>query len=230
MRIRRLISATLIVGLGLIFIKLTQSSNYEVVQAIEKIQETEFADREAVDFILEKFDEGDATSSDSIVRYLNLTKYAEIRPNIVEELEALKKPHLDAHLARYYSSGSFGSQPDWARSLELYLSGLEGCRTRLGAERWPLINAIDLIQLANLSEAELNHIHENLQYCANYDFLAARELAIFEWKLLGKNQKFLQFIDYERETFSELFDEYFPSAQLWSAVIACLPSSLRAIF
>ena len=88
MRIRRLISATLIVGLGLIFIKLTQSSNYEVVQAIEKIQETEFADREAVDFILEKFEEGDATASDFIVDYDNLTEFIEIRPNIVEELEA----------------------------------------------------------------------------------------------------------------------------------------------
>ena len=87
MGIRRLISATLIVGLGLIFIKLTQSSNYEVVQAIEKIQETEFADREAVDFI--NFDEGDATASDFIVDYDNLTEFIEIRPSIVEELEAL---------------------------------------------------------------------------------------------------------------------------------------------
>ena len=89
MGIRRLISATLIVGLGLIFIKLTQSSNYEVVQAIEKIQETEFADREAVDFILKNFDEGDATASDFIVDYDNLTEFIEIRPSIVEELEAL---------------------------------------------------------------------------------------------------------------------------------------------
>ena len=86
MGIRRLLSATLIVGLGLIFIKLTQSSNYEVVQAIEKIQETEFADREAVDFILEKFEEGDATASDFIVDYDNLTEFIEIRPNIVEKL------------------------------------------------------------------------------------------------------------------------------------------------
>jgi len=207
MGIRRLLSATLIVGLGLIFIKLTQSSNYEVVQAIEKIQETEFADREAVDFILEKFEEGDATASDFIVDYDNLTEFIEIRPSIVGELEALKIPHLDAHLARYYSSGSFGSQPDWAKSLELYLSGLEGCSTQLGALRWPLINGVDLIQLANLSEAELNRIHEKLQYCTNYDFLAAKELALFEWKLLGRNQKFLQFIDYERETSSEIFDE-----------------------
>ena len=61
MLFRRLLSATFVIVFGLIFIKLTQSSNYEVVQAIEKIQETEFADREAVDFILEKFEEGDAT-------------------------------------------------------------------------------------------------------------------------------------------------------------------------
>jgi hypothetical protein len=135
MEIRRLISATLIVGLGLIFIELTQSSNYEVVQAIEKIQETEFADREAVDFILEKFEEGDATASDFIVDYDNLTEFIEIRPNIVEELAALKLPHLDASLARQYSSGSFGSQLDWSRSLELYLSGLEGCSTRVGVSR-----------------------------------------------------------------------------------------------
>ena len=208
MGIRRLISATLIVGLGLIFIKLTQSSNYEVVQAIEKIQETEFADREAVDFILKNFDEGDATASDFIVDYDNLTEFIEIRPSIVEELEALNLPHLDASLARHYSSGSFGSELDWARSLELYLSGLEGCSTQLGALRWPLINGVDLIQLANLSEAELNRIHEKLRYCANYDFLAAKELALFEWKLLERNQKFLRFIDYERETFSDLFDEY----------------------
>ena len=146
MGIRRLISATLIVGLGLIFIKLTQSSNYEVVQAIEKIQETEFADREAVDFILEKFEEGDATASDFIVDYDNLTEFIEIRPNIVEKLEAFELPHLDASLARYYSSGSFGSQLDWAKSLELYLSGLEGCHNELGAIRWPLINGVDLIQ------------------------------------------------------------------------------------
>jgi len=214
MEIRRLISATLIVGLGLIFIELTQSSNYEVVQAIEKIQETEFADREAVDFILEKFEEGDATASDFIVDYDNLTEFIEIRPNIVEELAALKLPHLDASLARQYSSGSFGSQLDWSRSLELYLSGLEGCSTRLGVSRSPLINGVDLIQLANLSEAELNRIHEKLQYCANYDFLAANELALFEWKLLGENQKFLQFIDYEREAFSGFFNEYLETLAL----------------
>ncbi len=208
MGIRRLLSATFIVGLGLIFIKLTQSSNYEVVQAIEKIQETEFADREAVDFILEKFEEGDATASDFIVDYDNLTEFIEIRPSIVGELEAFKLPHLDASLARHYSSGSFGSQLDWAKSLELYLSGLEGCSTQLGALRWPLINGVDLIQLANLSEAELNRIHEKLQYCTNYDFLAAKELALFEWKLLGRNQKFLQYIDYEREEFSGLIEEY----------------------
>ena len=208
MGIRRLLSATLIVGLGLIFIKLTQSSNYEVVQAIETIQETEFADREAVDFILEKFDAGDATASDFIVDYDNLTEFIEIRPSIVGELEAFKLPHLDASLARHYSSGSFGSQLDWAKSLELYLSGLEGCSTQLGALRWPLINGVDLIQLANLSEAELNRIHEKLQYCTNYDFLAAKELALFEWKLLGRNQKFLQYIDYEREEFSGLIEEY----------------------
>ncbi len=89
MGIRRLLSATFIVGLGLIFIKLTQSSNYEVVQAIEKIQETEFADREAVDFILEKFEEGDATASDFIVDYDNLTEFIEIRPSTVEVLVAV---------------------------------------------------------------------------------------------------------------------------------------------
>ena len=179
------------------------------MQAIGKIQETEFADREAVDFILEKFDAGDATASGFIVDYDNLTEFIEIRPNIVEELEVFKLPHLDASLARHYSSGSFGSQLDWAKSLKLYLSGLEGCNTQLGALRWPLINGVDLIQLANLPEAELDHIHEKLQYCANYDFLAAKELALFEWKLLGRNQKFLRFIDYERKTFSEFFDDSF---------------------
>jgi len=183
---------------------------------------------ELIDQMLMRLEQGDMYAASNIAVLTNI--YSSRDPLIQEKLLALNKPVLHAMYSFHLLSGAYGSPLNWDEALIQYLLGLNGCQTRL-YQNW--VTSVDLIMLAGLSQSEQAEIHAQLQFCANYNFRNAVELAVFEWKLLGDSSKILTYLDYYEAATTrqvdnlreELGEEVFKETEELAGVIRPNPSA-----
>ena len=243
MRIRLLLSTALILTIGLIYFRFARPEAVVTGSLVSTIEFTEALDTRSRDLLLEKLNQGDrfaqwyAASSPITLSKLGLDAYSSLLDP--------GKPEIDAMLSGDFLSGTSVVDIDWGKALSLYLSGLNNCSIGLGltdqiamrglfvtGQSWgdlgsPVITGIELIELAKLSESQHQKIHELLSYCSAFSVWAARDLALFEWKILDDNRKFLVYLDQEKakvKTGLEVFkdgygEEYFSGSSAIAEVI-----------
>ena len=183
---------------------------------------------ELIDQMLMRLEQGDMYAALQIAYRPNI--YTSRDPLVQEKLLALNQPAIHAQYSFNLLSGANGSPLNWDEALIQYLLGLNGCQTRL-YRHW--VTPVDLIMLAGLSQSEQAEIHAQLQFCANYNFANAVDLAVFEWKLLGDSSKFLTYVDYFEAAMTrqvdnlreELGEEVFKETEELAGVIRPNPSA-----
>ena len=205
MRTRLILSVIAIISLGIVFIQATQSEGQKIRQAFDMIRsDNQIAlSNEAeisLDYIKKEFDAGSIIAAKYIAFPSKIDKFLLKWEGLGEELEALNSPVINYQLSDNYLSGTHGFDLNWRKSLELYISALQDCYVAHFAFGPFDTSGTDLIKLANLERSKIVEIHSKLKYCADYYSPAARELAIFEWKILGNNQSILAYIRDYKET------------------------------
>ncbi len=206
MRIRLILSVIAIISLGIVFIQATQSEGQRIRQAYSNIVDSDNQkalsndEENSLDFIKEEFDAGNIIATKYISSPWVIDKFLSKWEGLGEKLEALNSPVINYQLSDNYLSGTHGFDLNWRKSLELYISALQDCYVAHFAFGPFDISGTDLIKLANLERSKIVEIHSKLKYCADYYGPAARELAIFEWKILGNNQSILAYIRDYKET------------------------------
>ena len=183
---------------------------------------------ELIEQLLMRFEQGDMYAALQIAYRPSI--YTSRDPLIQEKLLALNQPVFHAMYSANLLYGINGSPLNWDEALTQYLSGLNGCQTRLNSV---YVTSADLIMLAGLSQSEQAEIHAQLQFCANYNFANAVDLAEFEWRLLGDSSKFLTYVDYYEEATTrqvdnlreELGEEVFKETEELAGVIRPNPSA-----
>ncbi len=206
MRIRLILSVIAIISLGIVFIQATQSEGQRIRQAISNIVDSDNQkalsndEENSLDFIKEEFDAGNIIAAKYISDRQVIDKFLSKWEGLGEKLEAQNYPFINSQLSDYYLSGTHGFDLNWRKSLELYVSGLQDCSVAHYVFDPFDTSGTDLIKLAKFERSEIIEIHSKLKYCADYNGLAARELAIFEWKILGNNQSILAYIRDYKET------------------------------
>jgi len=213
MRTRQILSVIAIISLGIAFIQATKSEGQKIRQAFDIIasdnqnalsNEAEIS----LDFIKKEFDAGSIIAAKYIAYPFVIDKFLSKWEGLGEKLEALNSPVINYQLSDNYLSGTHGFDLNWRKSLELSISALQDCYVARYAFGPFDISSTDLIKLANLERSEIIEIHSKLKYCADYNGLAARELAIFEWKILGNNRAILAYIrDYKDTSVIPLIKE-----------------------
>lgn len=203
MRTRLILSVIAIISLGIVFIQATQSEGQKIRHAITIIlsDNPKALSNEAeisLDFIKKEFDAGSIIAAKYISFPNIIDKFLSKWEGLGEELEALNSPAINYDLSNNYLSGTHGFDLNWKKSLELYVSALQDCYVAHDTFFSFDISGTDLIKLANFERSKIVEIHSKLKYCADYNYQAARELAIFEWKILGNNRSILAYIrDYK---------------------------------
>jgi len=213
MRTRLILSVIAIISLGIAFIQATKSEGQKIRQAFDIIasdnqnalsNEAEIS----LDFIKKEFDAGSIIAAKYIAFPFVIDKFLSKWEGLGEKLEALNSPVINYQLSDNYLSGTHGFDLNWRKSLELYVSALQDCYVANYAFGPFDISGTDLITLASLERSKIVEIHSKLKYCADYNYQAARELAIFEWKILGNNRSMLAYIrDYKDTSVIPLIGE-----------------------
>ena len=214
-----------------------------VESLVNRFDTTETIDPRSRDLLLEKLNQGDRFTQYYVAR--SKRTLSKLGLDAYSSLLDSGKPELDAMLSVDFQRGTSLVGIDWKKALSLYLSGLESCSVYLGntfeldmsllfttGPEWgdigpSFITGVELIELANLPESQLQKIHEQLKYCSAYGSVLARDLALFEWKILGDNKKFLVYLDSRKEiakTGLEVFkdsygEEYFNVSSAIAAAI-----------
>lgn len=205
MRIRLILSVIAIITSGIIFILATQSEGQKIRNAVRIIDSnnqkplSKEAER-SLDFIKNEFEAGSIIATKYISSQQRIDMFLAEEEKLGEKLEAQNYPFINSQLSDYYLSGTHGFDLNWRKSLELYVSGLQDCSVAHYVFGPFDTSGTDLIKLAKFERSEIIEIHSKLKYCADYNGLAARELAIFEWKILGNSQSILAYIRDYKET------------------------------
>lgn len=210
MRTRQILSVIAIITSGIIFILATQSEGQKIRNAVRIIDSnnqkplSKEAER-SLDFIKNEFEAGSIIAAKYISYPFIIDNFLSKWEGLGEKLEALNSPVINYQLSDRYLSGTHGFELNWRKSLELYVSALQDCYIGY----YPIgpfeISGTDLIKLAKLERSKIAEIHSKLKYCADYNGQAARELAIFEWKILGNNRSILAYIkNYKTSVISQI--------------------------
>jgi len=210
MRTRQILSVIAIITSGIIFILATQSEGQKIRQAfliIEADNQKSLSNEAEIslDFIKKEFDAGSIIAAKYISYPFIIDNFLSKWEGLGEKLEALNSPVINYQLSDRYLSGTHGFELNWRKSLELYVSALQDCYIGY----YPIgpfeISGTDLIKLAKLERSKIAEIHSKLKYCADYNGQAARELAIFEWKILGNNRSILAYVkNYKTSVISQI--------------------------
>ena len=215
MKIRILLSTALILIIGLIYFRFARPEAMVIESLVSRFDTTETIDTRSRDLLLEKLDQGDRFTQYYVAR--SKRSLSKLGLDAYRSLLNSGQPEIDAMLSPDFLSGTSVVDIEWGKALSLYLSGLDSCSIHLGnvfdeidmrgrfvtSQSWgdlgpPVITGIELIELAKLSESQHQKIHEQLSYCSAFSVWAARDLALFEWKILGDNRKFLVYLDQEK--------------------------------
>jgi hypothetical protein len=188
---------------------------------------------ELIDQMLMRLEQGDMYAALQIAYRPYI--YTSRDPLIQEKLLALNQPVFHSIYSLNLFYGINGSPLNWDEALTQYLLGLNGCQTSMNGS---FVTPVDLIMLAGLSQSEQDEIHAQLQFCANYRFANAVDLAVFEWKLLGDSRKILTYLDYFEAAVTrrvdnlreELGGEAFNEAEELAEVIRPNPSARLYLF
>ena len=214
MRIRLILSVIAIISLGIVFIQATQSEGQRIRQAFSNIVDSDNQkalsndEENSLDFIKEEFDAGNIIAAKYISSPCVIDKFLSKWEGLGEKLEALNSPVINYQLSDNYLSGTHGFDLNWRKSLELYVSGLQDCSVAHYVFDPFDTSGTDLIKLAKFERSEIIEIHSKLKYCADYNGLAARELAIFEWKIFGSKRSILTYIkEYKEQYIKPLINE-----------------------
>ena len=213
MRTRQILSVIAIITSGIIFTLATQSEGQKIRNAVRIIDSNNQKplSKEAeisLDFIKKEFEAGSIIATKYISSLQRIDMFLSEEEELGEKLEAQNYPFINSQLSDYYLSGTHGFDLNWRKSLELYVSGLQDCSVAHFVFDPFDTSGTDLIKLAKFERSEIIEIHSKLKYCADYNGLAARELAIFEWKIFGSNQSILTYIrEYKEEFIKPLINE-----------------------
>ena len=205
MRTRLILSVIAIISLGIVFIQATESEGQSIRQAFQKIRTSDNQkalsndEETSLDFIKEEFDAGNIIATKYISDPWVIDKFLSKWEGLGEKLEAQNYPFINSQLSDYYLSGIHGFDLNWRKSLDLYVSGLQDCHVPYYGFDLFDISGTDLIKLAKFDRSKITEIHTKLKFCADYNRRAARELAIFEWKIFGNNQSILAYIKDTKE-------------------------------
>ena len=206
MRTRQILSVIAIITSGIIFILATQSEGQKIRNAVRIIDSnnqkplSKEAER-SLDFIKNEFEAGSIIATKYISSLQRIDMFLAEEEKLGEKLEAQNYPFINSQLSDYYLSGTHGFDLNWRKSLELYVSGLQDCSVAHYVFDPFDTSGTDLIKLAKFERSEIIEIHSKLKYCADYNGLAARELAIFEWKIFGSKRSILTYIKEYKEKF-----------------------------
>ena len=206
MRTRQILSVIAIITSGIIFILATQSEGQKIRNAVRIIDSnnqkplSKEAER-SLDFIKNEFEAGSIIATKYISSLQRIDMFLAEEEKLGEKLEAQNYPFINSQLSDYYLSGTHGFELNWRKSLELYVSGLQDCSVAHYVFDPFDTSGTDLIKLAKFERSEIIEIHSKLKYCADYNGLAARELAIFEWKIFGSKRSILTYIKEYKEKF-----------------------------
>ena len=213
MRTRQILSVIAIITSGIIFILATQSEGQKIRNAVRIIDSnnqkplSKEAER-SLDFIKNEFEAGSIIATKYISSLQRIDMFLAEEEKLGEKLEAQNYPFINSQLSDYYLSGTHGFDLNWRKSLELYVSGLQDCSVAHYVFDPFDTSGTDLIKLAKFERSEIIEIHSKLKYCADYNGLAARELAIFEWKIFGSKRSILTYIkEYKEQYIKPLINE-----------------------